>query len=179
MEAHEFDILISQVAEGNSDSLEKLYNACAKGVYALAYSIVKSHAAAEDIMQDTFVRVWASASTFTARGNGRAWIYRIARNLALNAVTRGRTDSLDAMTEENGDRMASDASTEDSVVVGHSIDSALSSLSDNEREIITLHSMSGLTLNEISVMLGVPLGTVKWRHAQALKKMRSLLSDII
>ena len=179
MEAHEFDILIEQVACGSSESLEKLYNACAKGVYALAYSIVKSHAAAEDIMQDTFVHVWNSASTFTAKGNGRAWIYRIARNLALNAVTRNRTDSLNAITEENGDRLASDTSTEESAVVGHSIETALLSLGDREREVITLHSMSGLTLNEIAAMLDIPLGTVKWRHAQALKKLRSVLSDII
>ncbi len=179
MESHQFDILIKHVAQGCSESLEQLYNACARGVYAVAYSIVKSHAAAEDIMQDTFVRVWASASTFTAVGNGRAWIYRIARNLALNAVTRGRTDSLDAITEDNGDRIASSASTEDSAVIGHSIDSALDSLGDKEREVITLHSMSGLTLNEIADLLDVPLGTVKWRHAQALKKLRSMLSDII
>ncbi len=179
MESHEFDILIMNVAQGDSDSLEQLYNACAKGVYALAYSIVKSHAAAEDIMQDTFVRVWSSASTFTSTGNGRAWIYRIARNLSLNAVTRGKADSLDAITEETGDRLAALDSTENSAVMGHSIDSAISSLGDKEREIITLHSMSGLTLNEISDLLDVPLGTIKWRHAQALKKLRALLSDII
>ncbi len=179
MESHEFDILIKRVAEGDTQSLEQLYNACAKGVYALAYSIVKSHAAAEDIMQDTFVRIWASASGFTSTGNGKAWIYRIARNLSLNAVTRNRTDSLDAITEENGDRIAGNASTEDRAVAEHSIDTALSSLPDKEREVIVLHSMSGLTLNEIATLLGVPLGTVKWRHAQALKKLRTLLSDLI
>lgn len=179
MESHEFDILIKRVADGDTDSLEQLYNACAKGVYALAYSIVKSHAVAEDIMQDTFVRVWASASGFTSTGNGKAWIYRIARNLSLNAVTRNKTDSLDAITEESGERLAANTSTEDSAVAGHSIDRAISSLPDKEREVIVLHSMSGLTLNEIATLLSVPLGTVKWRHAQALKKLRSLLSDMI
>ncbi len=179
MESREFDILIKSVAKGDSDSLEKLYNACAKGIYALAYSIVKSHAMAEDIMQDTFVRVWSSASTFTSTGNGRAWIYRIARNLSLNAVTRRKTDSLDSIAEQTGNQIASDVSTEDTAVTGHSIDHALSLLSDNEREVITLHSMSGLTLNEIAELLGIPLGTVKWRHAQALKKLRNMLSDII
>lgn len=179
MESHEFDKLICQVAQGNSDSLELLYNACAKGVYALAYSIVRSHAVAEDIMQDTFVRVWASASSFTSKGNGRAWIYRIARNLSLNAVTRRKADSLDALTEDNGDRLASDTSTETSAVTSYSIDQALSSMPEKEREIITLHSMCGLTLNEIASYLDAPLGTVKWRHAQALKKLRTMLSDII
>ncbi len=179
MESHEFDVLIKRVSGGDTDSLEKLYNACAKGVYALAYSIVRSHAAAEDIMQDTFVRVWASASTFTAKGNGKAWIYRIARNLALNAVTRRKTDSLDAIEEDSGTLLTSNVSTEDAAVTGHSIEHALSLLSENEREVITLHSMSGLTLNEIAVLLDVPLGTVKWRHAQALKKLRGMLSDII
>lgn len=179
MESHEFDILIKRVAEGDTDSLETLYNACAKGVYALAYSIVKSHAMAEDIMQDTFVRVFSSASSFTSVGNGRAWIYRIARNLSLNAVTRRRTDSLDSIAEQTGNQIASHVSTEDTAVTEHSVDHALSQLSDNEREVITLHSMSGLTLKEIASLLGVPLGTVKWRHAQALKKLRFMLSDII
>ncbi len=179
MESHEFDILINQVAQGSTESLEQLYNECAKGVYALAYSIVKSHASAEDIMQDTFVRVWTSASTFNATGNGRAWIFRIARNLSINAVTRKRTDSLDALTEESGDRLSSNVSTEESALVNHSVQSAIASLGDKEREIITLHSMSGLTLNEIAVLLDVPLGTIKWRHSQAIKKLRSSLSDIL
>lgn len=179
MESHEFDILIKRVADGDTDSLEKLYNACAKGIYALAYSIVKNHTTAEDIMQDTFVRVWSSASGFTSVGNGKAWIYRIARNLSLNAVTRNRTDSLDAITEEVGDRLADNISTEETAVNSHSIDHALSALSDREREVIVLHSLSGFTLQEIAALLSVPTGTIKWRHAQALKKLRGLLSDTI
>ncbi len=179
MESHEFDILITRVATGDTDSLEQLYNACAKGVYALAYSFVKNHAVAEDIMQDTFVRVWSSAADFNSVGSGKAWIYRIARNLSINAVTRNRADSLDALTEKNGDRLADDTSAEDTAVNSHAIDRAIAALSSKEREVIILHSISGFTLYEIASLLSVPIGTIKWRHAQALKKLRSLLSDKI
>lgn len=178
MNGSEIDNLITSVAAGNTDSLEKLYDMCAKGVYALCRSIVGDHATAEDITQDTFVRVWSGAKGFTPNGNGRAWIYRIARNLSLNAVTRRRTDSLDRLNEENGERFADSRSTENNAVNSEAVRQALECLTDTERQIVVLHAMSGLSLSEIAEMTDTPPGTVKWRHAEAMKKMKKALGAI-
>ena len=175
MDAHDIDRLIAGVASGDTASLEALYNQLAKSVYALAYSIVSNHAAAEDIMQDTFVRVWSAASSYTAKGFGKAWVFRIARNLALNHVTRNRTQSMDEINEESGERFASQHSVEESTVASAALEQAMMSLSANERQIITMHGLADMTLGEISELLGEPVGTIKWRHAQAMKKLRKAL----
>lgn len=176
MEQYDFDSLILAVAKGDMDALETLYNISARGVFSLAFSVVRSSAAAEDIMQDTFVRVMRAAPSFKANGSGRAWIYRIARNLALNAVTRSRFDSLDTLMDESGFAPPSSLSTEGEAVTNAALKAALDKLSDSEREIVVLHS-AGLKLSEIAQVLSLPLGTVKWRHAAALKSLRSELND--
>lgn len=177
MDALDIDRLIAKVASGDTASLEILYNRFAKSVYALAYSIVSNHAAAEDIMQDTFVKVWSAAASFKSKGFGKAWIMRIARNLSLNYVTRCRTQSMDEMNEESGERFASEQSLEDRTVASVAVEYAMSRLSENEKQIVTLHGLCDMTLSEIAEMLGEPLGTIKWRHSEAMKKMRKELQE--
>lgn len=166
------DKLICDIAGGDMSALETLYRGLAPGVFAFARSIVRDDALAQDIMQDTFVRVYNSAGSFRPRGLGKAWVMQIARNLALDALTR-RTAS--EPEEVIGERPAGD-STEDSaearVMIGH----ALSVLTDAEREVIVLHAVSGLKLEEIARITGEPLGTVKWRRSRAMKKIRTAMA---
>lgn len=128
-------------------------------------------------MQDTFVRVTRSAYAFRSQGNGRAWIFRIARNLALNHVSRSNSNSLEAMIEQSGKEPQSSLTTEDSALSNVALNQAMLTLSEQEREIVYMHSVAGLKLSEIARVLDVPLGTVKWRHTGALKKLRAALSE--
>jgi len=166
------DALICAVAKGDMTALETLYTELAPQVYAFARSIVKDDAAAQDIMQDTFVRVYNSASGFKPTGYGRAWIMRIARNLAINALSRyDRTEPEEAIAD-----LPAGDSTSETAEARVMISKAMSMLSDAEREVITLHAVSGLKLDLIAKILEEPLGTVKWRHAQALKKIRAAMA---
>ncbi|MBE6754729.1 MAG: sigma-70 family RNA polymerase sigma factor [Ruminococcaceae bacterium] len=133
-------------------------------------TIVKNHSAAEDVMQDTFVRLYGAAGRFRAGGMGKAWIMRIARNLALNAVTRG-----DYPSEEPTAERASNDSTEDSAISSVMLERAMQKLGDEERQIVTLHALSGMKLHEIAAALELPLGTVKWKHSRALSVLRKEL----
>ena len=166
------DVLICAVGRGDMSALEALYAEMAPAVCAFARSIVKDEASAQDIMQDTFVRVYNSAAAFRPCGLGCAWIMQIARNLSLNALSRfSRTEP---------DELASDApatdSTEDSAEARVMVMSALDTLSDAERQVITLHAVSGLKLDAIARIMNEPLGTIKWRHSQAMKKIRAVMS---
>ncbi len=166
------DRLICDIAQGDMSALETLYCELAPGVYAFARSIVKDDAAAQDIMQDTFVRVYNSAASFHARGLGKAWIMQIARNLSLNAVMRTAKNEPEDVIE---DRPAGE-STEDAAETRLMISAALDALTDAEREVLVLHAVSGLKLDAIAKITGEPLGTVKWRHSQAMKKIRSAMA---
>lgn len=166
------DALICAVAKGDNGALEELYCEMAPSVYAFARSIIKNDAAAQDIMQDTFVRVFNSAAGFSSKGFGKAWIMQIARNLSLNFLSRcDRFLPDDAVPEK-----ASYESTEETAEARVMIQKALETLADDERQIVMLHSVSGMKLEEIADILDEPLGTVKWRHSKAMKKIRAAMS---
>ena len=165
------DLLIRQTGQGDMNAFEQLYSGLSRAVYSFALSIVRDSAAAEDVMQDTFVRVYNAASGFTASGAGVAWIMRIARNLAMTLVSARKFEPEDKIDEER-----SYTGTESSVVDRLMLEQAMETLTDAERQIITLHA-SGLKLNEIARITDEPLGTVKWRHSEALKKLKRSLSD--
>ncbi len=170
MDNRRADELIRMVGQGDMTALEELYNSLSRGVYALVMTIVKNTSAAEDIMQDTFVRVYNAAPDFKANGAGVAWIMRIARNLALNAVTAKKI-----LPEDSLAAMPSSVTAENSAIDRVMINRALDKLTEQEREIVTLHAVVGMTLGEIAKLTDQPLGTVKWRHSAALKKLRSYL----
>lgn len=166
------DKLICALAKGNMSALERLYTELAPAVYAFARSITKNDESAQDIMQDTFVRVFNSAGKFKPQGYGKAWIMQIARNLSINAVTsRVRTEPEDVLAD-----CPSPGSTEESTETRVMLEWAMKCLTDAEREVITLHAVSGLKLQQIAQVMEEPLGTVKWRHSQAMKKIRTAMA---
>lgn len=167
------DRLIEKTGQGDKTAFEELYNGLSKAVYAFAYSILKNEAAAQDVMQDTFVRVYRHSASFKPSGSGVAWIMRIAKNLCVTAASKPITEPVERI-DTSGKRAPS---AEESALGKTNISAALDCLSDDERRIITLHAVTGLTLKEIARIVDEPLGTVKWRHSQALKKMKRLLGE--
>lgn len=172
MEQKYADILICRTGQGDMAAFEELYSQLSRKVYAFVMTIVKNPASAEDIMQDTFVRVYNAAADFKGSGCGVSWIMRIARNLAYNTLARKQTDS-----EEKIDAEKASDSTENNVLNRVVIQQAMQSLDDNERQIITLHAVVGMKLHEIAQIMEQPLGTIKWRHSSALKKLRNILDE--
>ena len=167
------DALIQRIAVGDMSALESLYSAMYGEIFAYLRSMLggDSHSA-EDLAQDTFIRVYRYAPKFAAMGQGRAWVYRIAGRLAFTHLSRNSSVSgeLDANMPANDD-------VEESAVNSRAIAEAMAALSPEEKQVVSLHAVSGLTLREISEILGQPIGTVKWRHAEAVKKLRALLGD--
>ena len=167
------DSLILKIAAGDMSALEELYNAMYGETFGYLCSMLGGdRQSAEDLAQDTFVRVYRYAPKFAACGQGRAWVYRIAGRLALNHFGRNRP-----FTEELDEHIPDSRDVEESALNAAAIAEALASISPEERQVVSLHAVSGLTLREISEVLGQPLGTVKWRHAEAIKKLRAMLDD--
>ena len=83
------EILVARVASGDRTALESLYDYHAAAVLGISLKIIGDRAAAEDVLQETFWRVWQSAVTYRSqRGSFTGWLFRIARNLAIDAYRR-------------------------------------------------------------------------------------------
>lgn len=89
--ADRLDLCLKKLADGEVDELGYLYDNMAKPVYYLALSVLKDKSLAEDVLQDTFLKVYEKAES--CQKNPRAWIMSIARNIALNKLKRSKHES--------------------------------------------------------------------------------------
>ena len=87
---NDLDSLIASVAAGSSDALGELYRETCAGVYAYALSILKNSHDAEDVLQECYIRIQASASGYKPQGKPMAWIFTIARNLCYKLLEQKR-----------------------------------------------------------------------------------------
>ncbi|MDD6395560.1 MAG: RNA polymerase sigma factor [Firmicutes bacterium] len=165
------DELIEAVAHGDMGALEILYYHMYREIYLYIFSLVHNRCEAEDLAQDTFMRVYKYAPNFTPQGKGKSWIYKIANHLALTYLKSNRNaTSISEITPF-------DSGLEENAVNSQALLSAINKISDSEQQIVLMHAVSGLTLGEIAEITNLPLGTVKWKHANALKKLRKILGE--
>ena len=168
----DLESLLLGVAAGDSHSLEELYHRTRTAVYGLVLSYLKHPQDAEDVTQDAFVRIWDTAASYRPQGKPMAWLLTVARNLALMRLReRGKTQEL---TDEEWSALPARAphvTTEDR----HVLRAALSVLSEQERQVVMLHAVTGLKHREIAQLLELPLATVLSKYRRALKKLNLLL----
>lgn len=164
--------LLLRLAQGDQSALEELYRRARTSVYGLALSYLKHTHDAEDVTQDTFVRIWENAPRYRPQGMPLAWILAVARNLALMKLReRGKTQALEP---EEWERLAVDSplvTAEDRQV----LQTALSGLSDEERQVVILHAVTGWKHREIADLLELPLSTVLSKYRRALSKLKQKL----
>src|ERR1700738_2349582 len=87
------DLLVA-IADGAVWALDLLYQRYHRGLYSLAYSMVSDHQVAEDLLQETFLRVWRHAATYSAQaGSVRSWLFAILRNYAVDYLRKQRQRS--------------------------------------------------------------------------------------
>lgn len=179
---------MARVALGRAEALEALYDRYAGVAFSLALRVLSDRGAAEEVVQDAFVSVWRRAETFdAAQGRLYSWLLRIVRNRAIDELRRRRALSRDDAMTRGMERDAvdptpgpadleADASraAELRVIVG----GALEGLPGEQREVLEMAYLQGLSQREISDKTGIPLGTVKTRTRLALRKLRDTLAPL-
>ena len=167
---NELEALLLQVAAGDQDAFAQVYHRPRAAVYALALSILKNTHDAQDITQDAFVRIWESVPGYRPQGSPMAWMLTITRNLArMKLRQNARHVDLD---EAEWDAIPADlpgVTSEDR----HLLQTALATLTDEERKVILLHAVSGLKHREIAAVLEMPLPTALSKYHRAMKKLRA------
>lgn len=161
------DWLILRIGSGDLHALETLYDGLKNSVYSAALAILKDPAAAEDVLQDTFLRVCRAAPSYTPGVNGRAWVMTIARNLSLDRLKK--KDRLALPLDEAAEPAAFAGSTD--FIDDIELREALGSLAPEEREIVLLHLASGFKFREIAELLHTEPGKVHWKYYSAIRRL--------
>jgi RNA polymerase sigma factor (sigma-70 family) len=149
-------------------------------VYGLALTIVRQPAIAEEVAQETFVRVFRHAGNYDARkGRVSTWLLSIARNLAIDVTRMKRLDPVDPEVIAAEISLSSQEPAADEMAVQpderDQLRSAITDLPDDQRRALVLTAYMGRTAREISDLDDVPLGTVKTRIRTAMIKLRDEL----
>ncbi len=174
--------LITQCANGDRSALSTIYEDEASRLLGLIHAIVRNKAVAEDILHDLFVKVWMQADKFDAKdGNGSAWLSRMARNLALNAVrykwresslsdeaTSIEFESLESLVETNSDQRLSGEC--------HQLQHCLEQIEPEPRAAIINAYVNGLSHAELTKQLSAPLGTIKAWIKRSVQKLKECMS---
>lgn len=168
------DHCISSIARGEQDALARLYERTHAAVYGFALSIVKKVPDAEDVLQDVYLQIWQAADRYTSHGKPMAWIITITRNLALSRLREQRKTV--TMSPEDWQLQFADipAVTQEDRLI---LETLLASLGEEERQIVTLHALTGLKHREIAALLALPLPTVLSKYNRALKKLQQALKE--
>ena len=165
--------LLPLVGQGDSEAFEVLYRSTEKAVYALALSILKNPHDAEDIVQETYLKVRAAAHLYVPQGKPLAWLFTITKNLCRDLL-RGQSRTEAAPDGAEDDLRFSYVSDPTDRLV---LEAALKALGEEERQVVLLHAASGLKHREIARDLGLPLSTVLSRYSRALKKLQRYLTE--
>jgi RNA polymerase sigma factor (sigma-70 family) len=167
------DDLLARIAGGDMRALELLYREMRVQVFAVALAVAGDRDTAEDVMQDTFVRVYAAAAEYRPGCRARAWVLTIARHLALDAVRRRAREPASATA---GCGAAAPGGEPDGARLD--VVHALLRLGEVDRQIVVLHDIAGLTHAEVAAELALPPGTVRWRYRVALARLRPLVEEV-
>lgn len=175
------DQLIAAVARGDHPALLALYDRHGRVAYGLAYRILGEAGAAEEAVQDAFLRVWRRASTFdSARGVVRSWLLTIVHHCAIDVLRRrSSAPPVVAGLDEVAERQAVPDAWSDVVsrLDQERVRSAVATLPGDQRRAIEMAYFDGLTHREIAERDGLPLGTVKGRLRLGLRRLYGMLAE--
>jgi RNA polymerase sigma-70 factor (ECF subfamily) len=157
--------LWTQVCHGEAEAFDCLYRRHAPRLQAFLQHIVGDRATAEDVMQETFTQIWRKPNGFRPdRGSLRAYLYGIARKVAVDWWRAQRTEEL--KPESDYVRCRTEVCSE--------INDALRRLPVEQRTLLWLREVEGLSYAELAQLLGIPLGTVRSRLFAAREALRGI-----
>jgi RNA polymerase sigma-70 factor (ECF subfamily) len=175
--------LMQLVRRGEAEAFEVVYERHCNAAFSLAYRMCGTRAAAEDVVQESFLSLWRSGTRYDrTRGSVRTWMLGIVHNRAIDSLRRSVVhDRRRASDEGIEERFEARERTEVEVArldEAEEIRQALRTLPAEQGRVIELAYFGGFTQTEIASMLDAPLGTVKGRMRLGLEKMRSQLGGL-
>jgi RNA polymerase sigma factor (sigma-70 family) len=172
--------LMRSFAARDPDAADSIYRRFAGRIYGLGLVMLGSDAAAQDLVQDTFVKLWRSADRYDrSRGKLETWVLLMARSLAIDAIRRRVLEARSLERVDQPEEADEGPGPDDQVVILDLTERArraMSSLPPEQRAALELAYLGGKTSAEISDLEGIPVGTAKTRIRAALLRLREVMA---
>ncbi|MCO6437902.1 MAG: sigma-70 family RNA polymerase sigma factor [Phycisphaerae bacterium] len=168
--------LMERVARSDRAALGEIVRRHQRRVFELAFRTTSDRALAEDIVQDSFLRVWRSAGRYQPTARFSTWLYRIVVNLCLDAFKKRRPGSLPAVDDRKGEG----GDPADGASAAHRAErvrAAVDRLPERQRVALVLHRFEGLSLGDVSSATGWSKSSVESLLVRAYARLREELSD--
>ena len=178
------DSLISEAVAGNDRAYEQLvFRYQDRLIHSLEHT-TDSREDALEIAQQAFIQAWRKLDTFRQESQFYSWLYRIARNVAVSRSRKNRlnSNSLEAYSDATGFEATSNAAPSDRIERSeqiNSVRSALSQIPEDFRQPLVLKEIDGLSYEEISQLLDIPMGTVRSRIYRARQELTERLKRLL
>lgn len=166
----QFEQHMQAMIAGDKNGLHAIYEAYVTYIYFIIYDILKNKEDAEDVTTEFFIKLWKIADKYQFGGTHRAWLGKIAHNMAIDYIrARKQHDSYEETieTEEIGEQ-----SFEEQTIEKLTLKEAVETLEQTEQEIVNMKVLGQLTFKEIAAILQKPMGTISWKYKQAMEKLR-------
>ena len=173
--------LMERIARADSDAFAALYRRYERPLFGFLYRLAGARPLAEDLLQETFTRVWVAARTYDpARGAPRPWLYKVALNVARTELVKKRYTErpLGSPESEPVDESAGEARIAarlDQAARTQRVARAVAALPDFLREVVVMRCHQQLSFAEIAEVTGAPEGTLKARFHRAVAALRAQL----
>jgi len=174
-EAKDLDQLILMIGDGDKKALQTLYYQCKRGIFAVAYSVLHDYQLAEDVLQETILKIWEHASSYQNGSRPKAWVYAIARNQSLDMVKQQNiTSSIEDFEDTSMPDVLVTRVDYDAKLV---LTSGLDCLDPDDALIVVLKVIVGFSHLETSRLLNIPYRTVRYRYLKAISRLKIFLTE--
>ncbi len=176
--------IVQGLKRRDPQAMSALYDRYGRLTYSIIFRVVRNEAVAEDLLQETFLRIWNRAQAFDgARGALGTWVFTVARNRAIDYLRsiegRSAQNTFAVEAIENPALFVDSENSAESLHRARVVASAMSKLTPNQRMVIELAYYEGLSQTEMSERLKQPLGTVKTWVRTALKALRDEIGEAV
>lgn len=188
-------LLVQQCRRGDAGAMERLIVKYQNRIYNLILKMCANPDDAAELTQEAFVKIIENIDEFQGRSSFYTWAFRIAVNLTINYCQRGTRvvfRSLDAQADEHGEhgkqelkRFLSDGRSPDPAVAAQNKElceiarKSLLKLDDNQRAVVVLRDIEGMSYAQIAEVLDIELGTVRSRLSRARSNLREILEAVL
>jgi RNA polymerase sigma-70 factor (ECF subfamily) len=170
------ETLIQRAQSGDSAAMESIYNRYKTALFNLAYRYTYNHAAAEDLLQEIFIKVFSHIGDVNRTATFTAWVYRIGLNTCYSYLREKRVEFQNAVPLDDVEGVVSEpGDAEADGDLRRSLEEAIAALPPKLREVFLLHDVQGLKHQEIGRVLGLSTGTSKSQLFKARLRIREFL----